>query len=267
MIIILFSGHQEGRKLLSRVARQKRPSIKAIGIGPASVLQRVEDIKDYIQLLSLEDWDGKWGTLLDLHAPLAVIDASRPTDPKAHVQLSRECQVRGIPYCLLERESTPLPAHPLIHPAEEWAEAAEKACSIGQTLFLATGTNQLALFVEAARKWNKRLVVRVLPEHKIIKRCQDAGVFPKDIIAMQGPFSRKVNQVLLQAYKADVLVTKDSGLAGGTDTKLAAALAMNIPVVVVQRSREAASEVTKVLAGIAGAWKYIISLHQKSKKQ
>jgi len=66
-------------------------------------------------------------------------------------------------------------------------------------------------------------------------RCQSLGLLPRDIIAMQGPFSYAMNKVMFADYEAQVVVTKDAGVIGGTDTKMAAARDLGIPVVVVRR--------------------------------
>ena len=62
------------------------------------------------------------------------------------------------------------------------------------------------------------------------------GLQPADLIAMQGPFSYELNAALLRQYRASVLVTKESGPAGGTDHKVKAAVDLGLPVVLIERS-------------------------------
>jgi precorrin-6A/cobalt-precorrin-6A reductase len=83
----------------------------------------------------------------------------------------------------------------------------------------------------------RRVVVRVLPDHQVIEKVRSMGVAPKDIVAMQGPFSKEMNRITFKMYNASVIVTKDSGRAGGTDTKIAAALQLKIPVVLIKRPK------------------------------
>ena len=66
---------------------------------------------------------------------------------------------------------------------------------------------------------------------------ESLGLTPKNIIALQGPFSTELNIALYKQYRADVIVTKNSGEIGGTDTKLEAAMALGLPVVMVDRPR------------------------------
>ena len=42
---------------------------------------------------------------------------------------------------------------------------------------------------------------------------------------------------LYAKYKADVVVMKNSGTLGGTETKLTAAIKMNLPIVLIDRPR------------------------------
>ena len=54
---------------------------------------------------------------------------------------------------------------------------------------------------------------------------------------MQGPFSKEINRVLFKFYGADILLTRDSGLAGGTDTKISAAWELGLEIVLVKKAK------------------------------
>ena len=54
---------------------------------------------------------------------------------------------------------------------------------------------------------------------------------------MQGVFSATLNVELFRHAQAEVIVTKDSGHIGGTDTKLEAARILNLPVVMIDRPK------------------------------
>ena len=68
-----------------------------------------------------------------------------------------------------------------------------------------------------------------------MQRAIDLGVPRSHICAMQGPFSKDFNTALWRDWQIDCVVTKDSGDAGGYDAKVAAAQALGIPVLVIQR--------------------------------
>ncbi len=164
-----------------------------------------------------------------------VVDARHPFARDNSTELARECEKLGILYLAVGREETCVRPGELVFTTYSMQEAAAKAASLGKTIFLTTGNHGLEHFTALQQSYDIRLVVRVLPEHRVIKKCQDMNIKPKDIVAMQGPFSKQINKALFKMYRASVVVTKDSGQAGGTDTKIEAALALKIPVVLVKR--------------------------------
>lgn len=166
-----------------------------------------------------------------------VIDASHPFKNAISDLLSAVCNNVKIPYLRFYRKETKLPEDDLIHTVYSWTEAAEKAAELGETVFLTTGSHNLDVFLNCRQLGQKRVVVRVLPEHRVIKKCQEMGVSPRDIVALQGPFSAKFNKAMFQAYKAGVVVTRDGGPGSGTDNKIKAALGLKIPVVLIKRDQ------------------------------
>ena len=55
---------------------------------------------------------------------------------------------------------------------------------------------------------------------------------------MQGPFPEELNTAMFHASKADILLTKESGAAGGFPEKLLAAHACGMTVAVLARPTE-----------------------------
>jgi precorrin-3B C17-methyltransferase len=54
---------------------------------------------------------------------------------------------------------------------------------------------------------------------------------------MQGPFSTELNVALWSNWKVDCVVTKESGDAGGFQSKVDAARKLGIPLIVVERPK------------------------------
>ena len=80
---------------------------------------------------------------------------------------------------------------------------------------------------------------QVLPMADSLERCLTLGFPPKNIICMQGPFSRELNVALLRQYHIQTLVTKDTGGYGGFREKAEAAREAGCALLVVERpSRE-----------------------------
>lgn len=190
-----------------------------------------------VELIDLTD-KGKfyqWAEIIDDKRFRVVIDASHPFSEQPSQTIRELCEQKRINYLRYSQREADLPEHSLIHKVDSWEAGAKKAAEIGQTIFLTTGSNNLEIFLAEEQCRGKRIVIRVLPDYKVIKKCQDLGFAPKDIVAMQGPFSKELNKSTFKAYGASVVVTRESGKRGGADNKIAAALALKIPVVVIRK--------------------------------
>ncbi len=85
----------------------------------------------------------------------------------------------------------------------------------------------------------ERCYPRVLPMADSLDRCLKLGFPPRNIICMQGPFSKELNVALLRQYRIKTLVTKDTGGYGGFREKAEAAREAGCALLVVERpSRE-----------------------------
>ncbi|MBP5271853.1 MAG: precorrin-6A/cobalt-precorrin-6A reductase, partial [Clostridia bacterium] len=66
-----------------------------------------------------------------------------------------------------------------------------------------------------------------------LKTCEELSIPHRNIVAMQGPFSREMNEVLLREKDISFLVTKDGGPAGGFPEKAEAARATGAELLVI----------------------------------
>lgn len=164
-----------------------------------------------------------------------VVDASHPYAVNVSNTAINVAKKLSIPYIRYEREVTPIPKSEKIHLVASYEEAAELAMTLGECIFLTTGSNRLELFSKESRKSGKRIIPRVLPADYSIEICNKCNITPKDIVAIQGPFSKELNKELYKKYDADVVVMKNSGTLGGTETKLTAALEMDMEIVIIDR--------------------------------
>lgn len=179
--------------------------------------------------------------------PSLIIDASHPSMSSKFIPLREWSERTGIPFIRLERPETNVPASPLIFPVYQWEEAmlkleqriktlnGQKGRSV--TIFITTGSYQLSGIAAIAARHSARLVIRVLPEGRLLDKCREAGIAARDIIAMQGPFSKEINRSLYKFYGADLILTRDSGQAGGTDTKISAALDLGLEIILIRKPK------------------------------
>lgn len=232
MILVLY-GTREARELISMLSSRGYKVIAAAETEYGGALAGQDGT---VKVYTVHPVESALDRLVLQKNVSLVIDATHPFPGQLSAAAEKVCLKNNIPNIRFEREETEIPENPLIHPVESWSEAAIKAAELGNTIFLTTGSNNLEIFLNAPAMRGKRVVVRVLPEQKVIKKCQDLGLSPKDIVGLQGPFSIRFNRAIFQAYKADVIVSRDSGRESGTDTKIAAAIALKIPVVLISRA-------------------------------
>lgn len=195
-----------------------------------------------LELMRMQMWSEK----TCLHLPSLIIDASPPSSTLKFASLRNWCEQRGVPYLRLERPETIIPVSPLIYSVANWEDALlqleQRVSSLYQdngrlvTIFVTTGSHQLESIVRSPFARFARIVVRVLPEGRLVQKCQDMGIPPRNIVAMQGQFSKEVNRVFFKFYNADIILTRDSGSAGGTDTKISAALELGLEIVLIKRN-------------------------------
>ena len=94
----------------------------------------------------------------------------------------------------------------------------------------------------------ERLYARVLPTHRALEACEALGLPHSHILALQGPFTQKMNEAMLEQYHIAWLVTKDGGGPGGFAEKAAAARAAGTRLLVVGRPEETGEPLERVVA-------------------
>lgn len=246
-MILVLSGTKDGRELVEHLS-QKGYQVLATAVskyggdllaasGAGEVLVKgltPEDLKQMLQDKKIN----------------LIIDATHPFAQQISAQAMAVAKELELPYLRFERKQAKLSLHPLIHRVSNMEEAAQKAISLGKTIFLTTGSKTLATFLACQKDRQPRIVARVLPDPQVMEKCFQLGLSPCDIVAMQGPFSKQLNKALFQEYGADVVVSKESGKTGGTDSKIEAALELSLPLVIIERPALSYPLVADDVAGV-----------------
>jgi len=143
----------------------------------------------------------------------------------------------GIPCLSFERPAVVAAGQAGIELVGGHRAAAAAAFAHRRPVLLTTGSTHLAPYAELSRQSGVPLVARVLDEPWSLDACRLAGISEDRIVAGRGPFSVEENRRQIRAHGIGVLVTKDSGAAGGTREKLEAARIEACRVVVLRRPR------------------------------
>ncbi len=168
--------------------------------------------------------------------PVAVIDATHPYADVVTKNIREACAATDTPYeRMLRKES-------VMHPTEEagccffdnpsaaatWLEQQEG------NILLTTGLKELPVFAGAISQ-KERIYARVLLQASVFEEMEACGLTKKQMICMQGPFSKEMNKATLQMCQARFLVTKESGAVGGFLEKVEAAQELGATCVVIRR--------------------------------
>jgi precorrin-6A/cobalt-precorrin-6A reductase len=168
---------------------------------------------------------------------VAIVDATHPY-AETIGSLGREiANKRRLPYFRFLRPSTLKQSEPM-HLVSTHIEAACVAFSFGKKVLLTIGTKNLAPYVHTAESMDISFVARVLNRQASINACVSYGIQKSCIVAEHGPFTVDENIAHIRRFNIGVLVTKDSGCAGGVPEKIAAAEQTQCRVVVAARPQE-----------------------------
>jgi len=158
----------------------------------------------------------------------AVIDATHPFAAQMSANAAAACSALNIPLALFTRAAW----RPV--PGDRWTIAADMEAAaqglgeVPRRAFLTIGSLQLGTFATA-------------PQHHYLVRSIDP---PDAVIALpyhqlilaRGPFTVEEETTLMRNERIDVLITKNSG-GKATAAKLAAARALNIDVIMIERPK------------------------------
>jgi precorrin-6A/cobalt-precorrin-6A reductase len=215
--VLVLGGTTEGRELAAACATV--PGITTV----SSLAGRTSDPLLPHGELRIGGFGGASGLAEYLRAERigAVVDATHPfaATMTGHAVVAAESA--GVPLLLLRRpEWTP-------RPGDDWRRvpsiAAAAAALPEARVFLTTGRQEIAAFAGLDRCWFLARSVEP-PQPPMPRRIE--------VLLDRGPFTEDGEKALLSEHRIDVLVTKNSG---GADAKLAAARALGVPVLMIDR--------------------------------
>lgn len=153
--------------------------------------------------------------LLDIEKYGLVIDATHPYAKEVTENIRLACLNLDTDYIrLLRREG--FFDYPGVITVRDMAEAVRLLEKEGGRILLTTGSKEVAAWSSMA----DRVVARVLPSQESLRLCEEAGIASKNIICMQGPFTKEMNLATMKQYGCKWLVTKNTGRPGGFDDKV-----------------------------------------------
>lgn len=157
-----------------------------------------------------------------------LVDATHPFAATMSVNALAAATLAGVPHIALTRPAwTPVAG-------DRWRHVTDVAGAVAaldgppRRVMLATGRMHAGAF--AAQ-----------PQHHYLLRLVDAAGAPPSlpdhhVVAGRGPFTVDGDARLMRAHRIDVVVSKNAG-GSGAETKLTAARALGLPVIMIDRPR------------------------------
>ncbi len=229
-MILVLAGTSEGRQSAIDLEKESRKVMAATATAYGGELLE----KDFQGEISTRPLGLEAMTeLINRKDVIKVIDATHPFAEEVSKNAREACRLAGIEYERLEREGSHVEAGGGVIAARDMEEAVQIASGHAGNIFLTVGSSKLEHYTRSLDP--EKLIVRILPVKASLEKCLKLGIPPKNIIAMQGPFDEEINKLLFRGYQAGLVITKDSGTAGGVAEKITAARALNIPVILIAR--------------------------------
>jgi len=169
--------------------------------------------------------------------PACLIDASNPFSTEITRNAINVCKFEALPYLRYERERIRYEDDPDITIVKNYGEACDVLENCEGNILLTLGSNKIETF-KRIPDFSKRIYLRVLPDWKVLSKCESLGFNPRNIIAIKGPYNEALNIELFKYCKASVLVTKESGNMGGVVDKIKAAKKLGMQIILVDRIEE-----------------------------
>ena len=172
----------------------------------------------------------------------AVIDATHPFAQNVSKNLREACSGSGKRYLRLLREESGAYCGKLFNSIGEIVEYLNAS---DRKALITTGGNSLAEYA-SVRDHQSRLTVRILPAEGAAGRCAELGFPAENVILEKGPFTVTQNIEHIRRAEAEILVTKESGSAGGFPEKVEAARQCGIELAVLRRPAETGYSLSEI---------------------
>ncbi|KYP79464.1 precorrin-6A reductase [Ferroacidibacillus organovorans] len=233
-MIFFMAGTSDARDLALAIQDAGYPLLTSVVTEHAANALKAVELQVRVGRLDIAEMMA----LLKEKGATLLVDASHPFAEEAHLTAMAAANACGVTYLRYERSSQTFRDHASLLHVDTYEEAAQLAAQKKGNVMLTTGSKTLPIFTaKLVGDPEVRLVARMLPRVDNMEKCVQLGVGQENIIAMQGPFSRDLNEALYRHYGTTLMITKESGGPGAVDEKVEAALAMGIEVIVIGRPK------------------------------
>ena len=233
--VLIFAGTIEGRSIAEYLSAAGIPVHACVATEyGASLMEKTENLQISSKRLCVEEMV----EMMQADGCEVVIDATHPYAAVVSANIRKACEIAGKePIRLLrsseaeQLEDSPVSDVITVHSVKE---AAEFLKTTEGDVLITTGSKELDAYT-VIPGFAERLHPRFLPAPGAVEACLELGYLQKNLICMQGPFSKEMNAAMLKQTGSVWLVTKESGKAGGFMDKVEAAAMAGAKLIVIGR--------------------------------
>lgn len=235
--VLVIAGTTDAKTVIERLLENKHDTAVTVTtrLG-AGMLDEFKNLEIYQGKLNKDHITHLIRTL----KPTCLIDASNPFSSEITRNAINVCKFEDLPYIRYERERLKYEDDPDITVVKNYGEACNVLINYEGNILLTLGSNKIEVFKKIP-DYSRRVYLRVLPDWKVLSKCESLGFSPKNIIAIKGPYNEALNIELFKYCQAEVLVTKESGNMGGVVDKINAAKKLGMKIILVDRIEEQCS--------------------------
>ncbi|MBC3899631.1 precorrin-6A reductase [Acetobacterium malicum] len=229
--VLVIAGTTDAKTVIERLLEKKHDAAVTVTtrLG-AGMLDEFKNLDIYQGKLNKEHITELIRTL----KPACLIDAANPFSTEITRNAINVCKLEALPYIRYERERVSYEDDPEITIVKNYGEACDVLMNCEGNILLTLGSNKIETFKKIP-DYSQRVYLRVLPDWKVLSKCESLGFSPKNMIAIKGPYNEALNIELFKYCQASVLVTKESGNMGGVVDKINAAKKLGIKIILVDR--------------------------------
>ena len=229
--LLIFGGTTEGRELAEFCCENH--ILSAVSVATEYGAELLPE-SEYLRIITGRlDSSGMEKLMSELKCK-RVIDATHPYATEVTANIKKACTAANTAYYRLLRSSSETSDCKKVRDMEQLLELLN---SMDKTVLSTLGSKEIPKLT-AMKNYAERLWVRVLPNEDIIRQCEELGIAKERVIAEKGPFSVARNIEHLKLSGAEILVTKESGAAGGFPEKTEAAKLCGTELLVLERPAE-----------------------------
>lgn len=239
--VLIFGGTTEGREIAEFCAVRGIPALSSVTteLGAELLPDGADVTVGRLDINGMAELIRRGFSL--------VVDATHPYAEEASANIKAACEAVGVRYFRVIREGGLLEYYGEV--VFDTNELVERLNALSGVILSTLGSKEAAALTKVS-DYAERVWLRVLPAPENVERCVSLGFDRAKIITGKGPFSFERNVEHIRQSGAAVLVTKNSGAAGGYPEKAAAAWECGVMLITIGRPRESGLSLDEMKAVI-----------------